>query len=169
MRASRKDRSRLPVDPDVPMRRRSVAPAGGRRRGRRFAVVGAVAVGGGAGAVARYALSLALPTTAAQFPWATFAVNVSGSAALGFLLVLINEGFPRGRLARLVLGTGVIGAYTTFSTFVVGAVLLARAGAVLGALAYVVGSLLAGALAVLFGMTGARLAIRTEHWLGQEA
>lgn len=132
-------------------------------------VVAAVGVGGAVGALGRYALSLAVPAAPGRFPWGTFTINLSGSAGLGFLLALVNEGFPRGRLARSLLGTGVVGAYTTFSTFVVEAVLLVRAGAADDAVAYVLGSLVAGLLAALSGMTAGRLAVRTERWLQQEA
>ena len=80
------------------------------------------------GAVSRYAISLALPSEPGRFPWGTFLVNVTGSFVLGFLLVVLLEQFPRGRLARSVIGTGFIGAYTTLSTFVVKAVELVRDG-----------------------------------------
>ncbi len=128
----------------------------------------ALAIGGVLGAVSRYAISLALPTETARFPWGTFVINVSGSAALGFILVLVIEHFPRGRLVRPVIGTGFLGAYTTFSTFTVEAVDLVRAGHTGLALAYLAGSALAGLLAVWTGMTSARLALRAERWL-QEA
>jgi CrcB protein len=93
---------------------------------------------------------------------------VSGSAALGFVLVLVIEHFPRGRLVRPVIGTGFLGAYTTFSTFTVEAVDLVRAGHTGLALAYLAASVFAGLLAVWTGMTAARLALRAERWL-QEA
>jgi CrcB protein len=131
-------------------------------------IVIALACGGVLGAVSRYAISLAMPTETARFPWGTFLINVSGSAALGFILVLVIEHFPRGRLVRPVIGTGFLGAFTTFSTFTVEAVDLVRAGHPETALAYVAGSVLAGLLAVWAGMKSARLAMRAERWL-QEA
>jgi CrcB protein len=75
-----------------------------------------VAVGGFAGAVLRHAVAAALP---GGFPWGTLAVNVAGSFALGGLLF---EAELAGRLSaetRLVLGTGLLSSFTTYSTFAV--------------------------------------------------
>ena len=161
--------ARIPLDPDV-----DFGPGGGgtaaghdQRRARRaeVVIVIALAFGGVLGAVSRYAISLALPTETAGFPWGTFLINVSGSAALGFILVLVIEHFPRGRLVRPVIGTGFLGAYTTFSTFTVEAIDLVRAGHPETALAYVAGSVLAGLVAVWTGMKSARVAMRAERWL----
>ena len=101
-------------------------------------------------------------------PWGTFLINVSGSAVLGFILILLIEQFPRGRLARPVIGTGFIGVHTTFSTFMVAAIVLIRDGRPENAVAYLVGSVSAGLLAVGIGMTSARLVLRTERWLQEE-
>jgi fluoride exporter len=139
-----------------------------RGRSAQRVVVVALGLGGVCGALARYGISLALPTTATGFPWATFVINISGSAVLGFLLVVLLEQFPNARLARPVIGTGFIGAYTTFSTFMVGAILLVRAGRGETAGLYVVSSLVVGLTAVWVGMVGARLAIRLERWLQEQ-
>ncbi|WP_337250804.1 fluoride efflux transporter CrcB [Halorussus lipolyticus] len=75
-----------------------------------------VAVGGFAGAMLRHAVAVALP---GGFPWGTLAVNVAGSFALG---VLLFEERLVGRLSaetRLVLGTGLLSSFTTYSTFAV--------------------------------------------------
>jgi len=75
-----------------------------------------VAIGGFAGAVLRYVVSIALP---GHFPWGTLAVNVAGSFALGALLYearLVGRIGPR---ARLVAGTGFLSSFTTYSTFAV--------------------------------------------------
>lgn len=75
-----------------------------------------VAVGGFAGAVLRHVVAVALP---GGFPWGTLAVNVTGSFALG---VLLFEATLAGRLSaetRLVLGTGFLSSFTTYSTFAV--------------------------------------------------
>ena len=124
-----------------------------------------IGCGGVVGALGRYSLSLALPTQPGRFPWDTFVINLSGSLVLGFLLVLMIEQFPRGRLARPVIGTGILGAYTTFSTFSVGNAQLWRAGSALTSLSYIVGSVLGGLMAVWVGMTAARVAMRLERWL----
>jgi fluoride exporter len=161
----------VPFDPDL-----DVEPPGGvdpRRRRRWFIrpqviIVGSLAVGGSVGAVARYAISLALPTVTGRFPCGTFVINISGSFVLGFLLIVLIEQFPMGRLARPVIGTGVIGAYTTFSTFMVEAVLLVRAGDPGIALAYLAASLALGLVAVFVGMLGARVVLHAERWLQEE-
>jgi CrcB protein len=155
------------------------APSTGGARSRRLherlrksrvqlVIVFALGLGGVVGAVARYAVSRALPVHADHFPWSTFLVNVSGSAILGFLLILMIEQFPRGRLARPVIGTGVIGAFTTFSTFEVDALLLFRADHPLVGATYVAASVFAGLAAVWMGMSAARLVLRTERWLQGE-
>lgn len=130
------------------------------------AIVLAVAVGGVIGALARYVISLGLPATTHQFPWATLIINVTGAAALGFLVILIQEQFSRARLARPLIGTGVLGAYTTFSTFMVDAVDLMRAGRPLTAALYLLGTLLGGLVAVWIGITMARLLLRAELRFG---
>lgn len=162
--------SGLPVDPDLAAPAPTPPGRAGRTRRRRADVVLVVAVGcGGAlGALVRYLVLQAVPTLTGRFPWGTFAINVSGSALLGFLLVVVLEAFPRGRLARPVLGTGILGAYTTFSTFCVEAVQLIRAGAPAVAAAYLVGSLGAGLAAAWLGMISARVVLRAERWM-QEA
>jgi CrcB protein len=164
----RDDEERQSVDPDL-MRGDEAVP-GGSPRGRRaqLAILAAVATGGALGAVSRYAISLAIPETASGFPWATFGINISGSAVLGFLATLLMEQFPRGRLARPLLGIGFIGAYTTFSTFTVEAVLLVRAGHPAVAAVYVLASVVTGLAAAWAGMTGARLVAAAERWIQQE-
>jgi CrcB protein len=171
MRPSGDDFPGVPLDPDVEFE----PPEGwGRRRTRRrfirpqVLIVASLAVGGSLGAIARYAISLALPTVTGRFPWGTFIINVSGSFLLGFLLIILIEQFPMGRLARPVIGTGVLGAYTTFSTFMVEAVLLVRAGDPGLALVYLMSSLVFGLVAVWVGMLGARVVLRAEHWLQEE-
>jgi fluoride exporter len=172
MVSSNDNASGWPTDPDLGPdeigERDSSSEQRRRARHVQFVIVVAIACGGVVGSVSRYLLSLALPTETGRFPWGTFLINVTGSALLGFLLVLLMEQFPRGHLARPALGTGIIGAYTTFSTFVVEAVLLVRDGQVLSALTYVLLSVLVGIGALWIGMTGARLAMRTERWLGEE-
>ncbi len=104
-----------PVDPDVDLR------AARRSRPRRGdpLVVGVVALGGMIGAAGRYFIGLAWPTPAGTFPWATFTVNITGCALIGVLMVLVSDVWRRQRLLRPFLGTGVLGGYTTFSTYAV--------------------------------------------------
>jgi fluoride exporter len=142
-----------------------------RRRARQVqgVIVVALACGGVFGALCRYAISLAIPTETGEFPWSTFLINLSGSAVLGFVLILLIEQFPRGRLARPVIGTGIIGAYTTFSTFEVDTVELIRDGHVASAVTYMTASVVGGLLFVWLGMATARLVLRAERWLQEEA
>ncbi|MCD9903117.1 CrcB family protein [Streptomyces sp. MT29] len=81
-------------------------------------VLGAVAAGGALGAVARYGALVLWPVAGGGFPWTVFVVNVSGCALIGVLMVLTVE---RGRvthpLVRPFLGVGVLGGFTTFSTY----------------------------------------------------
>ena len=91
-----------------------------------------VAVGGLIGALARYAVVLALPHEPGTWPWSTLAVNALGAGLLCALLTLVAD-----RRARLLLGVGVLGSFTTFSAFCVDAVLLADAGRPQAAVAYV--------------------------------
>ncbi len=80
----------------------------------------AVAVGGGIGASIRYELALHLaPLTPPAFPAVTCAINISGAFLLGALMMLILEHWPPTRFVRPFVGIGILGGFTTFSTFVV--------------------------------------------------
>jgi CrcB protein len=78
-----------------------------------------IALGGGTGSVARYALGDLFPTSAGTLPWITLAINVLGSFLLGMLVVAVTEIWRPHHLLRPLLGTGVLGEFTTFSTFAV--------------------------------------------------
>ncbi|RRR46639.1 CrcB family protein [Mycolicibacter terrae] len=117
-------------------------------------VVAAVAVGGAIGACARYGIELAWPTPSGGFPWATMLVNVSGCALMGALMVAITELWVGHRLLRPLLGTGVLGGYTTFSTFAGDVDSLAAAGHLARALVYL---LTTPVLALLTTWTAAAL------------
>ena len=132
-----------------------------RRRKIPIATLGLVAVGGVVGAVARYGVARGVPTPTDAFPWATFTVNVSGSLALGVLLTLVVERVPRGRMLRPLVGTGVIGAYTTFATLAVETVLLVRDGRAGTAALYLAASLAAGLAAATAGIALTRGAVRS--------
>lgn len=171
MEPAGEDLSRPSYDPDVTVDfpgTRDLSHQ--RRRARRVQTVIVVALGAGGifGAVSRYAISLAMPTVTGKFPWGTVLINVSGAAVLGFILTLLLEHFPQGRLARPIVGTGFLGAYTTFSTFMVEAVQLMRDGRPANAAIYLAASVFAGLLAVWLGMMTARIGIRVERWLQEE-
>jgi CrcB protein len=131
-----------------------------RVAGAERAVLVAVSAGGALGALARYGIGLAAPTPAGGFPWATFAINVAGCAAIGALLVLTTEVWTPHRLARPFLAVGVLGGFTTFSTYALEARGLLVGGSVGLAVAYLLGTLLAALVAVQCGVAGVRWSAR---------
>jgi CrcB protein len=120
-------------------------------------VLAVISVGGMLGASARYGIARWIPTPTNVFPWATFWTNLSGSFLLGFLLVLLLERFPPSRLLRPFLATGIIGAFTTMSTFEVETALLVKDGHATTGLLYGLGSLIAGLAVAYAGILAGRL------------
>ena len=108
----------------------------------------AIFVGGAIGALARYALAEALPHDPGTWPWATFAVNVAGALALGYLTTRLQERLPPSAYRRPLLGTGLCGALTTFSTMQVELLQMLDAGEAGLAASYAAASLAAGLLAI---------------------
>ncbi len=118
-----------------------------------------IALGGALGAVGRYALAGWVHSAfGTQFPWGTLAVNVIGSAALGFALGLLRD-VPASVEARAFLTIGFLGAFTTFSTFSFEAVALLRDGEWGPAALYVGGSVGAGLLFMALGLVIAQMAL----------
>lgn len=118
-----------------------------------------VFVGAGLGGVARYAIGQWVQGSAgADFPWATLLINVTGSAALALAYGLLESTAVTPEW-RAFVGIGVIGGYTTFSTFSYETVRLIQDGAWERALVYVLGSVfLSLAAAILgFGLASALL------------
>jgi CrcB protein len=76
----------------------------------------AIFLGGFLGALARLGLVEALPPHPGHWPWATFAVNVAGAFALGYLTTRLQERLPLSAYRRPLLGTGLCGGLSTFST-----------------------------------------------------
>jgi len=108
----------VPDPPDIDLRQARQHGISRPRSGD-VAVLGAVAAGGAAGAAARYLIGQGWPTPAGAFPASTLAVNIIGCALIGVLMVLITDVWTRQRLLRPFLGTGVLGGFTTFSTYTV--------------------------------------------------
>ena len=112
----------------------------------RASVLGAVAIGGALGALLRWGLSLAAPDPVAGFPWTIFAINVGGCLLLALLPA--SALVRRHELLPPLLGTGVLGGFTTLSTYSDQARGLVAHGRPVLAAAYVVGTL-GAALAVV--------------------
>jgi CrcB protein len=144
------------ADSDLPLPRRR------RRWDLPWAILVVVAVGGAVGALARYGLVVAFPRRPGGFPWATFGTNVSGCLLVGVLLVLVTEVWAAHRLLRPFLGTGVLGGFTTFSTYTVDVQQLITTGSARTALAYLAGTLIAAVLAGYLGVTMTRVLTRRQ-------
>jgi CrcB protein len=108
----------------------------------------AIFLGGAIGALARYELAEALPHEAGTWPWATFAVNVAGALALGYLTTRLQERLPPSAYRRPLLGTGLCGALTTFSTMQVELLQMLDDGRAGLAAGYAAASIAAGVLAI---------------------
>lgn len=141
--------------------RRDGAGTGPGRRGPRqawdiYLVVGA---GGALGGVARWGVGQAWPTPPDGIAWSTLLVNATGCFLLGGLAVWLAEVAP-GRYLRPFLAVGVLGGYTTFSTYTVQIRSLLATGHPARAFSYALGSLAAGMIAVSAGVLVARLLAR---------
>lgn len=108
----------------------------------------AIFVGGFVGAVARAELAEAWSHDPGGWPWATFAVNIAGAAALGYLTTRLQERLPLSSYRRPFLGTGICGALTTFSTMQVELLWMLDDGRYGLATGYASGSVAAGFAAV---------------------
>ena len=126
-------------------------------RPREWDILLVVAMGGVVGAEARYALGVLWPDGATSFPWTTLLVNVLGCLALGALMVMLFEFLDTPhRLLRPLLGTGVLGGFTTFSTFSVDVERLVRLGHAATAAAYLATSLLGCVTAIAVATAATR-------------
>ena len=121
-----------------------------------------VGIGGAVGGLARVGVAELLPHAPGAWAWSTLLANASGCAALAVLVVVLAARFPASPDLRLLLGTGVLGGYTTFSTFTVDVIDLLRAGREPMAGAYIGVSLATMLLATMLGLTLARAAFGTR-------
>jgi fluoride exporter len=160
----------LPVDPDVSV--------GSRERGRhesksfrqlvrqtlarRWDILLVIAAGGALGSLARWGLGEALATGRGRFPWATFLENATGGLVLGALMVFVIDVWPPSRYLRPFLGVGVLGGFTTFSTYMLDTRALVVAHRAPLAAVYLFGTLAAGIASVWLGIGVARLFIARD-------
>lgn len=123
-------------------------------------VVAAVSLGGAVGATARYAASLWWATPPKGFPWTTLGVNIAGCAVIGVFMVVITEIRPAHPLVRPFFGTGVLGGFTTFSTYAVDIRRLIDGGQAGTGLAYLAATPLAALTAVWLAAATTRRALK---------
>ncbi len=122
----------------------------------RLDILALIAAGGAVGSAARYGVAEALPHEPGEVAWSTFAVNVTGGFLLGLLMVFVLDLWPPSRYLRPFFGVGVLGGFTTFSTYMLDTHALLAAGEVVAALTYVLGTLVVGIAAVWLGVFAAR-------------
>jgi CrcB protein len=117
----------------------------------------AVAIGAMGGAVCRYLLGLYFKDLLGAFPLGTLLVNVTGSFAMGFLMTLVlSNGLNFSPTLVLVLATGFLGSYTTFSSYELDTIQLLDQNLDQTALLYWLGSPIAGFMAIRLGMSVAK-------------
>jgi CrcB protein len=166
------DDDTLPIDPDLAPDdpgqpdEHPGHPARYRPRGRHGraepGVLAVISLGGMLGSSARYGIARLIPTAEGGFPWATFWTNLSGSFLLGLFLIVILERLPHSRYLRPFVATGIIGAYTTMSTYLVETALLVKDGHASTGLLYGIGSLVAGLVLAYAGIRAGRLIPRRD-------
>jgi CrcB protein len=108
----------------------------------------AIFLGGVIGALVRLGLVEALPPVPGEWPWATFVANIVGTLALGYFTTRLQERLPLSAYRRPLLGTGLCGALTTFSTMQLEVLRMLDHGAAGLAAGYAAASIVAGFLAV---------------------
>lgn len=124
-------------------------------------VVGVVAAGGVVGSLLRYQAGVLWPNPPGTFPTTILLVNLTGCLIIGVFLTLITERWTAHRLVRPFVGTGVLGGFTTFSTYSLDVVSLVKLGHPVQAGAYLLVTAIGAMLAVGLGMlTTRRLVVR---------
>lgn len=111
------------------------------------------AVGGAIGSVLRYLVGVfTVRWFGPSFPWGTLAVNVVGSFIIGLTVEMIARRFNASMELRVFIVTGIIGGFTTWSSFSLDTMVLFERGAIAAAAAYVIGSLVVSFAAVFAGL-----------------
>lgn len=143
------------LDPDERRTRRSLGVLRSH-----WDVLLVISAGGALGSLARWGVGELLPWSGDEFPWATFVENISGGLALGMLMVFLLDVWPPHRYLRPFLGVGLLGGYTTFSTYMLESRDLLVGDEATTAFLYLGGSLAAGLVTVWLGIISARAAVR---------
>lgn len=141
----------------------SPPPRPPKPRRRHSLTLGVIAVGGVIGALARQGLWAAFPHLAGVFDWTTLGINVAGCGLIGVLMVIVTEVWHGHRLAAPFLGVGVLGGFTTFSTYIVEIQKSISVGAPQTGLAYLAATVAAAMVAVSAGAAVARLITRPHR------
>jgi fluoride exporter len=111
-----------------------------------------VMVGGGIGAVLRFQLGRILVTSPSGWPWGTFAANVVGGLLMGVLAAWLLRAGQGAENMRLLLGVGLLGGFTTFSSYSLELVQMVQNGQGLMAIIYAIGSAVIAVSALLAGL-----------------
>jgi len=128
-----------------------------------------VLLGGAVGSTARWRVSQTFAPHPGDWPWATFTINVAGSFLLGLLLeAMLRSGADAGwrRGVRVGVGTGLLGGFTTYGTFIVETERLVSTGHPWIGGAYAVVSIIVGSLAALAGIVLARTLLQPRFRTG---
>ncbi len=138
-----------------------MSPARASLDPRQVRLAAVIGLGGAAGALLRWSVGQEWPVRPGAFPWSTLAINVAGCLAIGVLMVLMEEVLAGRIYVRPLLGIGLLGGFTTFSTFAV------ETRALLGdhpivALGYYLGTPAAAILAAILGAVLATAALRVR-------
>jgi CrcB protein len=112
----------------------------------------AVGVGGGLGALARYYIAGLVQPAGSAFNWGIFVVNITGGLLMGLIVEASALKLNLAPDLRTFLTVGILGGYTTFSTFSLDSVLLLQKGEYVQAAAYVIGSVALSILALFAGL-----------------
>ncbi len=141
------------------------------KQGRDVDLFAVVIVGGVIGALARYAFDLAIPAASDGWATATFVVNMTGCALLGAVLIIARYLVPdpkasrTARLFRPFVITGLLGGYTTFSTYSVETYALTQAGKWGLGVTYAISSIVCGVFLVWIAMRATEFGFRKAGWL----
>lgn len=122
------------------------------RSGSTFAAPTAVGLGGALGGLTRHTLLDVWPYERGTFPWPVLTINVVGCVLIGVLMVVVEERLARHPLLRPFVGVGLIGGFTTFSTYALDTADVWRADEPYLTIGYLGGTLIAALAAVTLGM-----------------